>query len=65
MAAKRTSRKSAAGSKSRKDAKQALAGMVKAHKSLQLNLKKLQTALGHTFMGKGHTFIDKGHTFTS
>lgn len=59
MAAKRTS-----GSKRRSEAKQALAGMEKAHKSLQLNLKKLKASLGNSF-GMGHTFGGKGmgHTF--
>lgn len=61
MAAKRKS--ASAGSKRRSEAKQALAGVEKAHKSLQLNLKKLKTSLGNNFAGLGHTFVDKGKTF--
>jgi len=60
MAAKRT-----AGSKRQSDAKKALAAMEKAHKDLQLNLKKLKASLGHDFTGKGHVFSGKvmGHPF--
>jgi len=63
MAAKRTSSRSSGDSKKRSEAKQALANMEKAHKSLQLNLKKLKSALGHGF-GQGHSFgAAKGHSF--
>ena len=62
MAAKRTS--ASAASKSRSEAKKALAGVEKAHKSLQLNLKKLKASLGNSF-GMGHSFGGKGmgHSF--
>ena len=43
------------------DAKKALAGIEKAHKALQLNIKNLKTALGHIHAaGKGHVHSASG-----
>ena len=63
MAAKRKSAR--AGSKRRSEAKQALAGIEKAHKSLQLNLKKLKTSLGGSFIAGGGSFTSGGGSFTA
>ena len=53
------------------DAKKALAGIEKAHKELQLNIRNLKKALGtkHTQLGgrfteKGGRFSEKGGKFT-
>lgn len=63
MAAKRKS--AGSSGKRRNEAKQALAGIEKAHKSLQLNLKKLKTSLGGSFVAGGGSFTAGGGSFTS
>jgi hypothetical protein len=62
-----TKKKSSSGD----SAKKALAGIEKAHKELQLNIRNLKKALGtkHTqlggrFSGKGGRFTEKGGRFT-
>jgi hypothetical protein len=62
-----TKKKSGGGN----DAKKALAGIDKAHKELQLNIRNLKKALGtkHTQLGgrfteKGGRFSEKGGKFT-
>jgi hypothetical protein len=54
-------------------AKKAVAGIERAHKELQLNLKNLKNALGGRFTGLGHPFhttaggrfSEKGHVHSS
>ena len=66
MAAKKKS-KSGAGS-----VQKALAGIERAQRELQLNIKNLKTAMGHSYKSggtaaQGHSYgaSGKGHTFTA